>query len=160
MSNNKSKKIVDIRQFLNKNTPSIQENIKSADTTEPTLVINSPINHKMNDDKFMKFFHVDKLIGANQLVNHQIDDDLIDPEINLIPSLSNMKKIEQCLMYRFKDENSGFFKHLNMTEHGRLLIKQLNLCLQMLENSINLSSDEFKIELNELIYKQDQGLLN
>lgn len=167
MSNRKFKKIIkpeinppDIRQFLSgKQNIDIDETIyiNTCEIHQPEgeapLMIPNVISED-DDKKFMEFFHVNELINTK----HEKNKDIMKTPKLEIPKITSEKQVELCLMYKLKN-NTDFFRYLNMSENGRRYINQIDSCLETLKNIIDMSSSDFKNLINDLIYKQEAGLL-
>lgn len=184
MSNRKAKKInktelnlPDIRHYLSGKS-NMESPISMINTSnihqregEPPLIIpkslsiddtlindnlnNDDLNNDKNeidDNKFMKFFHVTNLINPKHEKNEPIKN-----KKNDITEMNTEKQVEFCLLYKL-NKDSNFFRYLNMSKHGRIMINQMDMCFQTLQNCVDMNPC-FKEELNDLICKQENGLL-
>ena len=109
-------------------------------------------NEQINTEDFMKLFQVDRLINPKYGGNknpYAIDHN------EKISQLPIDQLVEMTLLFKLSHEME-FIRHLNVSEYGRKLTKQIDLCLETLKNLVDMSPDQFKVSLNNLVQKQKQ----
>ena len=110
-------------------------------------------NEQINTEDFMKLFQVDRLInpkyGGNNKNPYTVDHN------EKVSQLPIDQLVEMTLLFKLSHE-MDFIRHLNVSEYGRKLTKQIDLCLETLKNLVDMSPDQFKVSLNNLVQKQKQ----
>ncbi len=107
-------------------------------------------DNTIND--FMNFFQVNNIINPKynrNERNHSVVDN------SKIVQLPIDQLVEMSLLFKLSGE-SEFIRDLTMYEPGRKFIKQMELCLETLQNIINMSPDSFKQTLNYVVNKHKQ----
>jgi hypothetical protein len=105
-------------------------------------------NESQDDREFMNFFHVNKLI--NNKYDTKMNEAVESREP--YPVISTEKLAELSLLYKLVNK-PDFIRLLSTSYQGRTLVKNMDLCLDSLKNCIEMSSDSFRTQLNDLVGK-------
>lgn len=153
---------VDIRNFVKaKNSPSFTS---TSVHTNHQQEFDHPCQHQfvadadneqIKENEFMEFFQVNKLINTKYLKNNSNHSQ----QVETYPQLSSEQLMELTLLFKLSGE-SEFIHQLGGSYHGRLLVKQINLCLDTLKYSYEMCPEKFKESLNDLVQKYQKGLQN
>lgn len=159
---NNGQQEIDIRSFMkidnsfNDGHSVNQENNNQLPIFMPSNISihqNQNLPNAIVDDNFMQFFQV------NGLINHKYDninkENRMNNTLSQIPKLSSEQLAELVLVFKVNHE-SEFLRELNVVDTGRKLMKQMDLCIEMLKLSIEMSPQQFKDLLNSLVAKHNK----
>ena len=115
--------------------------------------ISNPKQNDKEDGEFMKFFHVDRIINPKYGKNMTKI-----PTTNTQPpkQFSSEQLSEMMLLFKLTHDHE-FFRYLNVSEYGRKIIRQIDLCLETMKNFVDISPDHCHVLLNDLITKHKEA---
>lgn len=178
--NSKSKKAsiddhnqsLDIRNFIKSKHPSESDNnhnhnqhnqhdrnIETFDHDNIETFDQVPIksvDDSIKENEFMEFFQVNQLVNSKYLQKNSLNN---SQSIQRFPQMSSEQLIELALLFKLTGE-SEFIHQMRGCDHGRMLIKQIDLCLETLKCSYEMCPDKFKENFNYLVQNHQKSLQN